>query len=670
MLAAAAALGGATTARARQAQPDERPQDGPIVVGERKGALKWFELPRVHAAADGYWRYTQQSQTATGQPTLEDRESYYQATLDLDGEAYIGHKNLLDVTGAFRLGVQGTNFDSDTQGDSYKDNSLAVFYDIAGLLLQEGPMPVTLYARKQQQNTDREFLSTVQTDTQEYGAVGRLRSTIAPTTVQLFHRDEDQTDLLGDVDYSLTQDTAIVQSQARLTDTQQIELSYEFDHVNEHQNDVYNDEYDRNDGTLVHQLNFGEADQSTLRSSLRYYEQTGLYAQNDVRLDEQMFLRHSNKFNTQYNLTLQDQDLQGQNQQFARLNGTLAYTLFDSLTATAFLGGSSTNISDQFQSDEIFTGGALDYTKRVPWGRLDLNVGAGINRQNNSDQSAPVNISNQPARFVDPFPVTLNHQNVIASSIVVTDTARIRVYQEGTDYTVQSMPDLTQLTRVVGGAIVNGEAVLVSYQIGPEPANTQTTVNSRFLARYSLTEGWLNGVSVYAIYRTQNETIDAANPSQFVLNDINEWRYGVDYRNGPVSLVAERIDFDSTIQPYTSTRFEARLDQRLGLSSSLSGIVTHQTIDYTDPVNLVTLNLARIDWAQRISNELDFIARLQYRDQSDTLSGNTNGLEEVLEVRWHKRQTSVYTTINNSSLNSPGNDTLSLAFTIGMRRDF
>ncbi len=669
LVAAAAALGGAASARAQQQTPQPS-QDGPVVVGERKSELKWFELPRVHAAVDGYWQYQEQSQSNPGQAKLSDRESLYQATLDLWGEAYVGHKNLLDVTGAFKLGIDGTNLESDTPGNSAKSSDTAFYYNVAGLLLQQGPFPVTLYGRKQQQNSSREFLSTVQTTTEEYGAVGQLRSTLAPTTVQLFHREEQQNDLLGTIDYSLKQDTAAVQSQAQITSTQRLEFSYEYDHVNEQQNSSFTDDYDRNDGTLVHQLNFGSSDQSNLRSSLRYYDQTGIYGQSDVRLDEQMHLFHSNTFSTQYDLTLDDREIQGQEQRIGRINASLAHQLFDSLSETAFIGASTEEIPDQFSSQEYFTGGAINYTKKVPFGRLNLSVGGALNRQNNSDQSSTVNISNEPHVFIDPFPVTLNRRNIVESSIVVTDTARVRVYQVGTDYTVQTLSTFTQLTRVVGGAITNGQAVLVSYQVAPEEAYTQNTANARFTARYSLAEGWLDGFSVYAIYRVQDQSVDAANPSDFVLDDFNEWRYGVDYHLGPVTLLAEQINYDSTVQPYNSTRFEARLDQNLGLASSLNLYLSHENVDYQNPDNAVTLNLARLDWIQRVTNDFDFIARLGYRDQTETIGGDTNGFEEVAEVRWHKRQTSAFATISNSSLSNPGGDTLSLTFTVGLRRDF
>ncbi len=651
----------------RQAEEGE---EGPVIVGERRGRYRPFELARLDGSLDFFIRRRRDERKQRGEATTVDTETQVRSNLEIDSEFYIGHKNLLDVSANLQFGVERTTLESDTQFESTQDSTFFNQYDIRGLLLGEGPAPTTLYSRRDQTLLDRQFAGSIRSIATETGFITTIRSQSAPTTIQFFHREEDQTDQSGTADFNVVQNTFSIQSTLRLTDQQQIDIDYTFNRVDENQGAEFGDAFDRHDGTITHNLGFGSENRNTLRSSLRYYSQSGNLDQKFVRLDERLVLHHTDNFQTQYDLTFLRQENSGNTQNLVRGNASLIHQLFESLTTTASVGGSHIEIPGDFSSDELFVNLVLDYVKRVPFGRVEASLGGAFNRQNNSDRGSTISTINEPHTFRDPFPVTISRRNILANSVVVTEVGGLRVFQRGDDYTLDAFQDRVELRRVVGGAIGEGEGVLVSFDIGPEPGSEISTTGVSASLRYSITEGWLDGVSVYGSFRQIDNSIQTANPTQFVLDDFQDLIYGAEYRFRGYTFSAERQNHDSTVSPFDATRFEARLDQRLSRDSALRISLTRESIDYTDEERSVDLNRIVARWTHRLDRSLDFNVRLEYRDEQDSVSGDVKGFEQGLELNWSKRQTSAYIQFRNATLDAESEETSSQTIAFGFRRSF
>lgn len=669
--AAACLLAASGTAWGRQDANAPQPQDdGPVIVGAKRGKYTPLEFRSITAGFEFLGQYHKEKQKQSDGTTLEDRETRLRETLNLEWDASIGHKNLIDFSGGAKLGVESIDTRSDTEGVNSKDNELVDMYDLRALILGESELPVTLYTKRDQSQSDREFAGTIESTTSESGAIAQLRSKVAPTTLQIFHREEDQSDPLGTTDYNLTQDTAHLESNVVLTDAQRLEVDYTFDSVDEKQGSLFQDTYDRNDGTFTHLLDFGPDKRDNLRSSFRVYTQTGLVAQETYRLDEQLRLYHSDRLDSHYDATLEDRTIQGQEQKLVRGLAGIRHRLFDSLTSTASIGGTREEITDISTSDTVFVTGGLDYTKKVPWGRLDASLGLSFQTQDNSDRGTSVAIQNESHTFNDPFPIVISRRNIVPSSVRVTAASGFPEYQEGSDYTLDAFSNRIELRRVVGGAIADGETVLVSYEVGPEPGNTLDTNTQTVTLRYTIDEGWLTGLSPYLIYRRTDESVSTKDPSQFILDDVNSLTYGLDYRLGGLFLKAEEENHDSTVQPYDATRLEASYNQRFSRDSALNLSATQEMIDYRDETSSVTLNRLSGRWTQRFEPSLELSVDLVYRDEQDGDGTSTQGFEQGLEIRWRKRQTSVYLTLRNSMLDGDSVNNSSQALVFGFRRDF
>lgn len=661
----------ALVALAGAARGQDGDDEGPIIVGEKRGQWETFELKSVSAELGFEERWQRDEYDQTGAPDTTDTSNLLRGTFDLFTESYIGHKNFIDLTATLGFGVDYEQVRSDTADQDRDDITFSNLYDISALILGEGPLPVIAYSRRDETFLDREFSGSIRSITSETGVIFRLKSERAPTTVQYFHRDQSDSDTLDIVDTQIVQDTVVVQSLYRITESQELELTYIFDHVDETQAFGFQNMYDRHDATLTHTLRFGPEDKHDLRSMLRLYDQSGRYAGSVVRLDEQLTLRHTEDLESRYNLIAETQDRGGSDQQLIAGNAQVRHQLYDSLTSTATVGGDHLSLADDdFTSDGYFVAGTLDYVKRVPYGLLEASSSVGYDRQENSDRGDTLSVVNQPAIFIDPLPIILNRRNIVPSSILVTGAAGIPVFQEGLDYDVRDFPDRVELRRVVGGAIPNGTSVLISYDIGPEPENAIDTINTSFSVRYQFDQGALDGLAAYFRYRRTDRNLDADDTSLFVIEDVNVLIYGLEYEISDFTFGAERENRDSNVSGYDATRLFARYQRRLAPRSSITADLTYEIFDYTTEDNKLELLRASARWRHRLSRNLDISLWLQYRDEQEDISGDTRGFEQAVELNWQLRQTSAYMTLRNAILEGDNVDRLSQEFVIGFRRRF
>lgn len=651
------------------AQPQVQ-QGGPVIVGERKEGFKNFELEFLEAALELYGESRYDRQKQQGEQSITDRDAQLRETLDVAGQAAIGHRNLLDLSFRAQVGLEQQYTDSDSQKiyDQWSD-SLVDLYDIRGLLLGNGPVPVTIYTMRDEYFDDEPFTGTLQNVLSESGIQAQIVSARAPTTLHYFHREQDQSNQLGTVDFNVRQDNFSIQSGILITPNQVLDLNYNYAHVDENQPN-FDDRYDQNDGNLVHTLTFGEKNRSQLRSSLRYFDQTGLADQSELRWDERLVARHSDTLETRYNFIADQQSSRGLDQTFFRGDAQVRHWLFDSLISTANVGGQHLESGD-FTSDDFFTFGTVEYTKKVYKGQFDASAGIAYNAQHNGPQGATLSVINEPHVFIDPNPIILSRRNIVEGSVVITGAAGFPTYQEGTDYTVQYFPDRAQINVIYpGGGINNGESLLIDYQIGPEPASEIDTLGTTLSVRYGLTEGMLRGLAAYTIYRSQNNWLDTADPSLFALDDFTALRYGVEYVNAGFDLKAEQDTRDSSTFPYDATRFHAIYTGRIGRDTDLRVHLSHELIDYPSENNTVKYYRALGQWDQRLGTEFAFRVRLEYRQEDSTLQGNSTALEEVVGFTWRRRQTSIYGSFTNTNVETDSSSTLSQAFEFGIRRAF
>ncbi|MCL4197167.1 MAG: porin [Phycisphaerales bacterium] len=664
---AAAAVGMGSAARAQQPAPPE--EGGPIIVGQRDEQFESFVIERIEAVLELMARYRAEERRAAGSRATRDTQEIFRPSLQISADAYIVHPNFIDLTLTGRLLLENETLDTESIQLREETTTLDTNYDFRALILGQSSMPVTAYSRRTQTNIDRLFGPSFDSIITEHGGIVQFVNDRAPTTVQYFHRDQEQTDARGLLDFGVVQDSFDIRSNILLSARQTLSLEYTMDAVEQSGANRAALEFVRHDATALHTYFLDDDREDELRSRIRWFEQTGDEPFRRITIDESLRLRHTDRFQTRYDVFYESREREDSNQDFLRGNFNLRHRLFESLVTTANLGASTLDV-DGFTSNEYFGDIALDYTKKVPLGLLSATVSASHNIRDDGPRGELLRIFDDARTFSDPAPIIIARQNILPGSIVITDLSGLIFYDEGLDYTVDAFVDRVEIRRVIGGSILDGQTVLIDYTIGPEPASTVSTTGLGTTARYDIAEGPLRGLGVYVRYFQRDADIDSPDPTFFILDETRDLIFGADYNTGPLTVSAEYEQYDSTISPFDATRFEARYVHALGRGSSVNVTAAYQMIDFPSIPNHVDLALVTAGWNQQLTDTLRLSAQLVWRDERDDRDGHSNGFEQRLNLNWRHRQTEIYVSGRNSFFDSPTEERTAQSLEVGFRRTF
>jgi hypothetical protein len=601
-----------------------------------------------------------------------DNENLFTETFTLKTHGAVIHPNVLELNLAGTFGLRQRDFQEDLNGvhSSESDNTTVTGYDLNAAFLRNQTTSFTLYAQRYEETVNRDFGASLINTTSTYGAIADVRLQKFPTRIQIYHMEQSLDDPLNVQGYTQKQDTALWHTEWVPSDRSRLTFDYSFNSVNEKAQLAQPVSFDVQQVSLSHVANFGKDLRNNLTSTLDYLNQTGDFPEDRLRLDERLTFQHTPNLQSYYRYTYTQDSRENFDQTDHQGEIGFEHKLYQSLITRGAVGFQVIDTQDSQSSQEWYARLDFNYTKKVPYGVLGLSLAGGYDYRNNEAQTSAIEIIDEPHTFTDPLGVVIVRTNIEPRSIVVTDTSRLRLFVPGVDYTVAVLPNRVELRRIFGGAIADNQGVLVDYTVGPQPANTQDTFNFALGGRYDIDSGPFKGLAVYARYFYQQQSINSEVSSFFIPDNIHDLTVGAEYRIGAFTFTTEQVWHDSTLAPYNSTRFGASYNQRIIQPMVLSLGANYQIIDYTDINDHVTyLNLAAgLDY--EISRELHATLSATYRDQTDTLFGNTRGFEQQLQVQWRHRQTYVYALVRNVTLENEGQDSAFQFFQIGIQRRF
>jgi hypothetical protein len=557
-----------------------------------------------------------------------------------------------------------------TSGSDQDTSELGTIYDydVEAVILRKEIAPLTLYSRRVHDVLQREFGPSLDTTRTQTGAIWDIRSKTVPTRIEVYHSDETQTGL-GELDnFDITQNVLTWHSDYRPAPNQIINWDYTLTQVHQTSGLVTSD-FVTNDANFTYSIDFGRDKRNNFTSTVAYFNQSGDFQLERLRVDELLRLRHSDTFETFYEYTLDHQSFSQIDETENRGLVGFIHRLYASLVTTGRLGVSQLNQSEGGDTFHYYGNLNFDYTKRVPLGTLHAGLGLGYDHQE-IDAHGVTNVIDSVGTFTDPQPIVIAAPNVVPGSLVVTDPSGLLLFTPGVDYTVTQLGTRTEIDRVIGGRISNGDTVLVDYQLEPEPASKSDTTYFSISARYDLQQTILRGIGIYGAYTRQDQNLNTSETSTLIEDSYTDVLYGADYHFRDFTIGAEHETHDSTLSPFDASRFVARWNRSLSNDTSFGAIANYTIIDYNDINNHADLLTLSGTINQRFSNELDGYITVLYRDEHDDLRGRTEGFEQQAELRWRHRQTTVYIRGRNSMLNTRDQDNIFQFLEVGIRRDF
>jgi hypothetical protein len=647
-------------------------QEPGLVVVSPRPELKWLEFYSLDAAVElQYNREVSEVDPTQGSKTT-DVEDRFREILELGTRGYAGHPNLLelDLSGGFRFTQR--LLDEDTTGIDETVDDFLFEYDVSGLFFQQQKFPFTLYSRRTQSDVDRVFAGSLEQIWTQTGGRLVLRSDRFPTTIEAFVRELEQNDRSFNQDFTLDQWTVQADGRVDLGPTQRMSWDMKYDDIRESGDLRATRNFERFEANALHTLDFGPTDEHQLRSTLYYFDESGDFPFTQLQLTEQARFRPNRNLDVTFDFRLEDLDRSEVELRRYLGSGNFRHQLFDSLITTGRVAGIHQDLlHDPFKSDEVLADLAFDYTKRVPLGTFFAGLAVGWDRIWQEERGLPLPVVDNAFTFSPSGLIVITDDNIVASSIFITDLTGTIVYSLGTDYLQLVLPDRAEIQALPPG-LNPGDMVLIDYTIGPEPAGRTTVSTGAVNVRYTFDEGPLAGLSVYTGYRAQDED---RSPEEFVAeqpdNDFTELRYGMEYNAWKLYLKAEQQVRDSDVSSFDSTWLEARYTEPLGRGSSLALSASYQYIDRDEVDTRTATTTFSGSWNQRITDHLQSSLILLYQDIDANVGFDSEAFEQQLNLRWQYRRTEIYAQLRNRWRNNTGaDDTFFQTIAVGVRREF
>ena len=611
-----------------------------------------------------------------------------QETLNLNTKGTVVSRNLMEWTASANVWVQ--ELESASGGSS--QNQLGVFdtYDFHTNILKNTEFPITAYAQQSETFTDRAFAALVRTTSTTYGGSVRYASPSLPSSLTYGHTTITQSDLGGATQYSTDADNVSAETSFQPLDRQHVSLNYAYNRTAQTNPGTLNTNSETQSGSIGHDWSFDADGHYTLSQGVSISQQTGSTPASSLGVSESLravfsetlqgsvdyrFLQQQNTFSPNNGFGITPLNSYSSDMSSNYFNASLSHRLFESLVTTANVGATTTDTSytgsqNSSSSTRSYFGSlGTNYSKKVYMGRLGASVGINYNQSQNSSVTQPQQVLNEAQVFTDPEPIILTKVGVDPNSIAVFDSTHSRQFVRNQDYTVRKVGNAIQVQRVLGGAIDPIESVRLNYLVDPLPGYTADTTSFNAGANYLFDEGVLKGLNLYTRYAQSDQTITPA-ATGILPDSTRDILFGAEYHIWKLTLTAEEQNHQSTLAAYDAQRFRARYLDHLGDRTTLTLDLSQTFNEYPTASTNTAVTTVGGQLTYRITRDLTAELAAQWRNQEDTLLGNTMGLEESGKITWKVRQTNMFMMIRHTSLETGGANSESFFFQFGIFRNF
>lgn len=600
----------------------------------------------------------------------EAESTVFEERVNLRTKGDLYHPNFLLFDAAVGLGLAQQLFTTD--GDSDRNSAFLNEYNLHGQLLPQKPYPLTGFLNRTEGLISRQFLGSLQTETDNAGLVFQLRDEIWPMTFE-WNKSETKQDSLGSLasdffnrdserfGYALTHD---------FSERSHLNFRFDWDDISQRSSTSSTD-LDQKRYKVSHDWIFGPDEQHQLNSYVSSLDQSGTFDLDVFEWAERLKLQHTSNFLTNYSLRWVDTDQHAFTNREFRGQAGFEHKLYESLTTTGNVFAAGSDLGEQGDLEQ--KGGVLgfNYTKKNPWGTFIGSYVTSLTRENQTGGSGVGIVVDErhPYEVTDPTPILLDRRNIRVTSIDVWDSTRTTIYQVGVDYFIPTPVDgRVRITVITGGQIFldGSQDLSIDYEFLTEPEREDKT--KRQLLR--LRQRFENGLSVYYGHENQDETITSNTvsiaPDEFRINT-----FGAEYANKGLLLLAEYSKESSTQLPSTSKRFEAKHNWRVNSDTKADVHASYHWIDFGQPdpreLELYTLGTGIFT---RLKDRFTLSCRLDWRNEDDSVFGNTDGLRIGSELRYDYRQLSVRAGLEFNQLDRRDDELGSTFFYLRLKRSF
>ena len=328
------------------------------------------------------------------------------------------------------------------------------------------------------------------------------------------------------------------------------------------------------------------------------------------------------------------------------------HKLYESLVTNGEVYISQSKLENDTDVKQTGESLALSYQKENPFGKLFSSYSINMNQFDQTGGAGTGHgITNEPHIATELFPVQLDQTNIDTSTIKVKNSGGL-FFQEGEDYTISVIGNRTYLNIITVGGVnppnfTEGEQFFVDYNYTTSGDQTQDTLTQRFTIR----QRFENGISAYYMHDRQDQTISPSDPN----DEPDSFRtntFGVDYTHKGLFLLAEYAKQESATLPWDSKRLEGRYSWSLNPQTTASVFASEQWLSFGGVAPRdTTLFRSGVEVFSRLIEKYSFSTRVNYRNETDSQFGPTQGWQANTELQYNYRRMNVTTGVEYSFLN-------------------
>jgi len=618
--------------------------------------IKTLELTNLGGSADFIVRHRERElKSKTGPSETRSEETIFEESLSLETDGYMLHPNLFEFGLGAVAGLVQEEFEDIVDGDKRKSSHTGDLFefDVDLRAFKKRNFPISAFAHRRRGLVPRPFLPSLETTTTSYGLTLQYVSKKTPTTFQFSHTDAKLGPLYiagGREEDGRQRNTDVrFETAYNFSDNHSLSFLYEYKSVDEK---PFEFNYDADEVTLTHYLEFGGRRRHRLRSELNYLNQSGTTDIERTRWREELRLKYTDTLESLFQLEALDRTRGSRSANIPRIkerslyiSGSLQHQLFQSQTSQLQLFVRRQKFDPELTITRWGGQGNINYHRTNPLGVLRADYTLRMERNDHKGLAQTNEIVDEVHTFRDSDPIILGNRNVDIGTITVRAEDRVTYYQRGWDYSVQTIGNTVEIWRLPGGRIADGENVIIDYVFQFGGTFELDTLSHNF----GLQQDFDFGLTPYYRFEWQDQTLSPKSATGAIEEDITAHVAGVEYKKASLRLFAEYEDRDSNINPFVSTRLGASYTHRFksGAETTLRARWTDTSHGWPHERQIELLTLEGRHRHPFTSN-LTFEGAVLYRDGKDSVSRDTEGVDVSLSLEWSIRKTKIRMTFEQS----------------------
>ncbi len=483
----------------------------------------------------------------------EDRMEFSE-TVRIDTRSYIYHPYLADIHFSIEARAKQGNRDFSPSSvavsedrDFFADTILA---DVT--LLKQKPVVTHAFFRRQVQEVDLDTLGGFEVDRNAYGLDALFRIPDWPTSIVASRTTIEGRGAAPDDEEDLDLRLTTSNRGERLTTNLLVGYEDRQDHFRDRDTDLLRAE-------LRNQATFGDANQHAWSNYVRYGDQGGSFTREEILVREEATIALTDRWSVQGGVNYGSVDFEADTLETWSGRGALQHRLYDSLTSVAQVEVVDA-ASDLTEHRTYREGLTFNYRKQIPGGVLQVGL-HGTLAQTEEESTGTTQLVADESHTFGGGPILLNNPNVVAGSVVVTDTTGVITYVEGLDYLLLPRGLLLEVVRLGAGGIPSTGTILMDYQFLVSRELAYEALSLGVNARVSLWN-WLTLYGAHDMTDTEVTRGEALSRIQ----DREDSVVGAEISARDLTLTGELERFDSGLTAYD--RQHARLAYTAALNQA------------------------------------------------------------------------------------------------------